>query len=127
MTWRFKTNTPSVSNYSSFDFFDPKFDYSSYSKNCAKYHFFYYGLFYQYKFFKNDLNLTTCAQPSGQTWSQKSQTNYNLKLYRPKKCLAACNIYEKKNLLQTSLSTLKKSNSFCFTSSRIFQNLSTIY
>ena len=33
-------NTPSVSNYRSFDFFNPKFDHSSYSKIYAKYHFF---------------------------------------------------------------------------------------
>ena len=28
---------PSVTNYRSFDFFDPKFDHSSYPKICAKY------------------------------------------------------------------------------------------
>ena len=37
-------------------FFDLKFDHSSYSKICAKYHIFCCGLFYQYKFYKNDLN-----------------------------------------------------------------------
>ena len=55
-------NTPSVSNYMSFDFFNPKFDRSSYSKNYAKHHFFCCELFYQYKFFKSDLNLTMFAQ-----------------------------------------------------------------
>ena len=30
------TNTTSVPNFSSFDFFDPKFDHSSYSKNLYK-------------------------------------------------------------------------------------------
>ena len=34
-----KKNTPSVSNYRSFDFFDLKFDHSSYLKNYTKYHF----------------------------------------------------------------------------------------
>ena len=34
--------------------FYSKFDHSFYSKICAKYHFFYCGLLYQYKFFKND-------------------------------------------------------------------------
>ena len=47
-----------VPNYRSFDFFDPKFDHSSYSKIYAKYHFFCCSLLYQYKFSKNDLNLT---------------------------------------------------------------------
>ena len=75
--------TPSVSNYRSFELFDLKFDHSSYSKICAKYHFFCCGLLYQYKFFKNDLNLTIFAQfflnkTSGQNQSQKGQTNYNL-------------------------------------------------
>ena len=54
--------TPSVSNYRSFELFDLKFDHSSYSKICAKYHFFCCGLLYQYKFFKNDLNLTIFVQ-----------------------------------------------------------------
>ena len=31
-------STPSVSNCKLFDFFELKFDYSSYSKICAKYH-----------------------------------------------------------------------------------------
>ena len=54
--------TRSISNCRSFDFFDQKFDHSSYSKICAKYHFFCGGLLYQYKIFKNDLNLTIFAQ-----------------------------------------------------------------
>ena len=54
--------TPSVPNYRSFDFFNPKFDNSSYSKIYAKYHFFCCELLYQYKFFKSDLNLTMFAQ-----------------------------------------------------------------
>ena len=57
-----KKNTPSVSNYRSFDFFDLKFDHSSYSKICAKHNFFCCGLLYQYKIFKNDLNLIMFAQ-----------------------------------------------------------------
>jgi len=44
-----------------FDFFNLKFDHSSYLKICAKYHFVYCDLLYQYKFFKNDLNLTMFA------------------------------------------------------------------
>jgi len=55
-------STPSIPNYSSFDFFRSKFDYSSYSKICTKYQFFYCGLLHQYKFFNNDLNLTMFAQ-----------------------------------------------------------------
>ena len=55
------TITPSVSNYSSFDFFNSKFDHSFYSKIYTKHHFFC-GLLYQYKFFKNDLNLTIFMQ-----------------------------------------------------------------
>ena len=39
-------------------FFISKFDHSSYLKICTKYHFFCCGLIYQYKIFKNDLNLT---------------------------------------------------------------------
>ena len=35
----------SVSNCRSFDFFNPKFDHSSYSKICAKYHFFIVACF----------------------------------------------------------------------------------
>ena len=54
--------TRSVSNCSSFDFFYLKFDNSSYLKICAKYYYFYCGLFYQYKIFKNDLNLTIFVQ-----------------------------------------------------------------
>ena len=42
--------------------FYSKFNYSFYLKICAKYHFFCYDLFYQYKFFKNNLNLTMIAQ-----------------------------------------------------------------
>ena len=49
--------TPSVLNCRSFKFFYSKFDHSFYSKNCAKYYLFCYGLFYQYKIFKNNLNL----------------------------------------------------------------------
>ena len=41
----------SVSNYKLFDIFDIKFTYFI-LKICAKYHFFCYGLLYQYKFFK---------------------------------------------------------------------------
>ena len=55
-------NTPSVPNCSSFDFFNPKFDHSSYSKIYTKHRFFCCGLLYQYKFFKSDLNLTMFAQ-----------------------------------------------------------------
>jgi hypothetical protein len=40
------TSTPSIPNYKTFDFFDTKFDHSSYSKICAKYQFFYRGLVY---------------------------------------------------------------------------------
>ena len=55
-------DTPSVLNYRSFDFFYPKFNHSSYSKIYVKHHFFCYGLLYQYKFFKSDLNLTMFVQ-----------------------------------------------------------------
>jgi len=55
------SNNPSVRNYSSFDFFNPKFDHSSYSKIYAKYHLFCCELLYQYTFFKSDLNLTMFA------------------------------------------------------------------
>ena len=77
-------NTPSVSNYKSFDFFNLKFDHSSYSKICTKYRFFYHVLFYHYKIFKNDLYLTIFAQnfqirPIVKFRVKKSQTNYNLK------------------------------------------------
>ena len=73
-----------VLNYRLFDFFNLKFDHLSYSKICAKYHFFCRGLLYQYKFFKNNLKLTMFVQiilnkMSGQIWSSKSQTIYNLK------------------------------------------------
>ena len=54
----FFPTTPSVPSYRSFDFFHFKFDYSSYSKICAKYQFFCCGLLHQYKFFNNELNLT---------------------------------------------------------------------
>ena len=54
-------STPSVPNCRSFDFFDPKFDHPSYSKICAKYDLFCCGLLYQYKIFKNDLNLAIFA------------------------------------------------------------------
>jgi hypothetical protein len=37
----FLTITKSVSNYSSFDILTLKFDHSFYSKNYAKYHFFF--------------------------------------------------------------------------------------
>ena len=50
--------TPSVLNYRPFDFFDFKLDHSFYLKICIKYHFFSRGLLYQYKIFKNNLNLT---------------------------------------------------------------------
>ena len=50
--------TPPVPNYNLFDFFDHKFDHSYYLKIYVKYHFFYCELFYQYKFFKSNLNLT---------------------------------------------------------------------
>jgi len=53
--------TPSVSNSWSFDLSDIKFDHFSYLKICAKYYFFCYGLFYQYKIFMNDLNLAMFA------------------------------------------------------------------
>jgi len=36
----------SILNYKMFDFFNTKFDYSSYLKNYAKYYFFYRGLVY---------------------------------------------------------------------------------
>jgi len=52
----------SVPNYRTFDFFNLKFDYSSYSKIRAKYHFFCCGLVYQYKYFKDNLNLIMFAQ-----------------------------------------------------------------
>ena len=39
-------NTQSILNYKTFDFFDIKFDHSSYSKICVKYHFFRRGLIY---------------------------------------------------------------------------------
>ena len=38
--------TPSVPNCRSFDFFNPKFDHSSYSKICVKHHFSCCGLLY---------------------------------------------------------------------------------
>jgi hypothetical protein len=74
--------TPSIPNYNSFDFFDPKFDHSSYSKIYAKYHIFC-CVFINKSSSKNDLNLTMFAQiflnkTSGQTWGKKCQTNYNL-------------------------------------------------
>jgi len=53
--------TPRPHFFGSFDFFVLKFDHSSYSKICAKYNFFCCGLLYQYKIFKNDLNLTIFA------------------------------------------------------------------
>ena len=40
-------STPFVPNYRLFDFFNPKFDHSSYSKICAKHHFFCWGSLYQ--------------------------------------------------------------------------------
>ena len=49
------------SNCSSFDFFNSKFDHSFYSKIYAKYHFICCGLLYQYKIFKNNLNLAMLA------------------------------------------------------------------
>ena len=52
-----KKSTP-VLNYSPFDFFDFKLDHSFYLKIYTKYHFFSRGLLYQYKIFKNNLNLT---------------------------------------------------------------------
>ena len=52
--------TPFVSNCRSFDLFNSKFDHSSYSKICAKYHFFYCGLLCQFS--NNNLNLTMFAQ-----------------------------------------------------------------
>ena len=57
-----QTATLSVPNYRSFDFIYIKFDRSSYLKICAKYHFFCCGLLYQYKIYKNDLNLAIFAQ-----------------------------------------------------------------
>jgi hypothetical protein len=42
----FMQATQFISNYKTFDFFDIKFDHSSYSKICAKYQFFYRGLVY---------------------------------------------------------------------------------
>jgi hypothetical protein len=41
-----KLCTKSIPNYSSFDFFNPKFDHSSYLKICVKYHFFCCDLLY---------------------------------------------------------------------------------
>ena len=43
--WDGGSSTPSVPNYRSFDFFDTKFDHSSYSKICAKHHFFIVACF----------------------------------------------------------------------------------
>ena len=54
--------TPSVSNCRSFNFFNLKFYHLFYLKNCAKYHFFCYGLLYQYKILKNNLNLIIFAR-----------------------------------------------------------------
>ena len=51
-----------VLNYTSFDFFYPKFNHSYYSKICGKYLFFCCGLLYQYKIFNNNLNLIIFAQ-----------------------------------------------------------------
>ena len=50
-----------VSNYRSFDFFYPQIGHSSYLKLCTKYHLYFCRLLYQYKFFKNNLNLTIFA------------------------------------------------------------------
>jgi len=50
----------STPSYESFNIFLSKFD--SYLKIYPEYHFFCYGLLYQYKFFKNNLNLTMFAQ-----------------------------------------------------------------
>jgi len=51
--------TPSDSNYRSFEFFNSKFDHLFYSKIYAKYYFFCCELlYYQYKIFEHDLNLT---------------------------------------------------------------------
>ena len=41
-----KNDTPSIPNCNSFDFFNPKFDHSSCSKNCVKYHFFCCAMLY---------------------------------------------------------------------------------
>jgi hypothetical protein len=53
--------TKPVSNYSSFDFFDPKFDQSFYLKIYVKNNIFCFWVLYLKKFFKNDLNLTIFA------------------------------------------------------------------
>ena len=41
-----KNTTSSILNYKTFDFFDIKFDHSSYLKICVKYHFFCRDLLY---------------------------------------------------------------------------------
>ena len=41
-----KLTTQSIPNCKTFDFFDTKFDHSSYSKICVKYHFFRRSLVY---------------------------------------------------------------------------------
>ena len=74
--------TPSIPNYRSFDFFNPKFDHSSYLKICAKHHFFVVACFINTSFeewFKFDyVCINFLNETSGQTWYQKSQTTYNL-------------------------------------------------
>ena len=59
-------STPFVPNYRLFDFFNPKFDHSSYSKICAKHHFFCCGLLYrQYIRCKPTSSCKLCKLQSG--------------------------------------------------------------
>ena len=67
---------PSISNYRSFHFFDPKIDHLSFSKICANYHFFCCELLYQYKILKGELNLAIFVQFFLNKTSD--QTNNNL-------------------------------------------------
>jgi hypothetical protein len=76
-------NTLSVLNYNSFDFFDPKFDQSSYLKNLCQYSQIYVILeelllIKRATEKRSDILHRFLNKTSGQTWSQKSQTNYNL-------------------------------------------------
>ena len=76
--------TPSVSNCRLFDFFfTPNLTTRLIQKFVQNIISFVVACFINISFFKNDLNLTMFVQfflnkTSGQTWGQKSQTNYNL-------------------------------------------------
>jgi len=75
--------TQSIPNCKSFDFFNIKFDHSSYSKFCKKYHFFLLCIGLLIKVLQEWLKFDNICinflnKTSGQTWGKKSQTTYNL-------------------------------------------------